>query len=147
MEEPLSTLPFYLMVLGDSPRNATLPGVRKHSKASEGFEISLEISHCDSIRLSADFASMLMNRHLNSVTNINLKVVIAFDLVDLVKERHDSSFLKISTSGSVHLRRIRLAANREHTIELEKIVDNAVITGRVDCVGCTPLNNGLQVSL
>ena len=76
MEEPLSTLPFYLMVLGDSPRNATLPGARKkQSKASEGFEISLVISHCDSIRLSADFASMLMNRHLNAVTNINLILV------------------------------------------------------------------------
>ena len=43
------------------------------------------------------------------------------------------------------MRRIRLAANREHKIELENILDNAVITGRVDCVGCTPINDALQV--
>ena len=44
---------------------------------------------------------------------------------------------QISSSDSVHLRRIRLAPNRHHTIELENILESAVVTGRIDCVGCS----------
>ena len=81
MEEPLSTLPFYLMVLGqDSARNngSKVRGGGHLGSTSEGFEIFLEISHCDSIRLSADFASMLMSRPLAAITNINLKVTALY---------------------------------------------------------------------
>ena len=72
MEDPLSTLPFYLMV---QQRNGTQSkAIGRGQSKTTGFEISLEISQCDWIRLSADFASTLMSRPLTAITTINLKV-------------------------------------------------------------------------
>ena len=77
MEEPLSTLPFYLMVLSDAPSVTTNTSTRPTAiirKPKDSFEISLEISQCEWIRLSADFASMLMTRPLTAIKSINLRV-------------------------------------------------------------------------
>ena len=79
MEEPLSTLPFYLMVLSDAPSVTTNTSTSTRPtaiirKPKDSFEISLEISQCEWIRLSADFASMLMTRPLTAIKSINLKV-------------------------------------------------------------------------